>query len=98
MKRILQPLILLVAALLFSDIGLSAARAQNTQYFDVNVDAPESGVWDAMAYSWDAIEPYWNANPDGSGAGPGTTAAWVNGDHAVFSAGTDGVGLRYGVN
>ena len=98
MKRILQPLIPLVAALLYSDTSLSAARAQNTRYFDVNDDAPQSGVWDAMPYSWDAIERYWNANSDGSGAGPGTTAAWVNGDHAVFSAGSDGAGLRYGVN
>src|SRR4051812_45952722 len=99
MIGILRRLTCLVAAILFfSPIRLWAVQPVNTRHFDVNDDAAGSGVADQMAYAWDTFQPYWNANSDGVGAGPGATAVWVNGDNAVFSAGNDGAGLRYGVN
>src|SRR6185369_12865848 len=89
---------LLVTASLVLPFCLTTVRAQNTRYFDVNDNGAGSGVQNDGTYSWDTAALYWNPNADGSGAGPGTTAAWVNGDDAVFSAGSDAVGLRYLLN
>ncbi len=82
-------------------MGLSTARAQNTVYFDVNDTAPESGVVDGTAYDWNStgagIAPaFWNMNSGGVGA-VSPLPSWVNGDTAVFSAGTDATGALYGV-
>src|SRR5262245_20699634 len=99
MTRTSRPLASLVAAILFLfTTSVWAILPPNTRYFDVNDDGPESGVLDGTVYLWDTVEPYWNAGSNGSGSNPGTTAAWVNGDTAVFSAGNDGTGQRYGVN
>jgi hypothetical protein len=94
MKRLTS----LVMAFLTFAIGATIVRAQNTRYFDVNDDTANSGVVDNNSmspYAWDASTAYWNPNADGSGTGPGTTAVWVNGDNAVFSAGADATGHRY---
>jgi len=89
-----------VAALLILAANLSTSNAA-IKYFDVNDDATGSGVADGTGYAWDTTTVTgtsgWNpTNADGTGAGPGTTVAWVNGDDAVFSAGTDANGALYG--
>jgi autotransporter-associated beta strand protein len=67
-------------------VGFQLAGAQNTVYWDVNGSAPGAGesspgftdgVW--------GTDPFWNSAADGTSA----TGAWVAGDNAVFSAGSD---------
>src|SRR6478736_7922804 len=82
-------------------ICAATAGAQNTRYFDLNDHVADSGVTNnaaPTAFPWDTSTANWNPNADGSGAGPGTTVPWVNGDNAVFSAGNDAAGLRYFIN
>ena len=86
------------AALLYLAIGLSPARAIDPVfYLDINDDTIDSGITDGSLVTWDLAQTNWNPNADGGGAGPGTTVAWVNGKDAVFAAGTDTTGIRYGI-
>ena len=78
-------------------IGASTASAA-VQYFDVNDNGADSGIANGSIYPFDTAALTWNADPNGGGANPGTTVAFVNGNDAVFSAGTDGAGLLFGVN
>ncbi len=90
----------LATASLILALGSSMARAQNTVYFDVNDQAPGSGV-EGNNYQWNldglGLAPaFWNLDPDGVGAVT-PLPSWVNGDHAVFAAGTDATGVLYGL-
>src|ERR1700730_8607365 len=57
-------------------------RWWGTLYWD-NISIPNG-----QSGTWDTTNPFWNANPTGLPAGPLTS--WVQGDSAVFSAGTLG--------
>jgi autotransporter-associated beta strand protein len=92
----------LVAASLLLAIGISTSQAANW-YFDQNDDVAGSGVA-SQVYNWTldgsgAGPGFWNTNnADGTQASPGlNTALWVNGNDAVFSAGTDAAGVTYGL-
>jgi autotransporter-associated beta strand protein len=86
--RILGAVIAILAA------GATSAHAA-TGYFDVNDTGTESGVTNDSVYTWDTGTTLnWNPVADGTG----TAIAWANGDDAVFSAGGDAIGQRYGVN
>jgi autotransporter-associated beta strand protein len=81
-------------------IAILAAGATSAHaaigYFDVNDTAADSGVADDNVYPWDTVATNLNWNPVADGTG--SAVAWTNGDDAVFSAGGDGIGKRYGVN
>ncbi len=99
-RRISQVTATLFAASLVLAIGLSAVKAANTVYFDVNDTAPGSGVV-GQVYNWttdgSGLAPaFWNMDPGGVGAVT-PLPSWVNGDNAVFSAGSDADGQTYGV-
>lgn len=64
-------------------LQLSAATA-GTLYWDTNGNTPGSGN---AGGSWTAAAN-WSTSADGDTA----TQLWVNGENAVFSAGTDGIG------
>ena len=83
-----------VVAVLVLFVAATMAQAA-TRYFDVNDDATGSGIPNTSAQAWNTITANWNPNADGSGAGPGTTVPWSNGDDAVFSAGSDSNSIRY---
>lgn len=88
----------LIAAALFLATGLTA-RAQTNYYFDVNDDAAGSGITNGSIYPWDTTSLSWNTiNADGTQASPGLNVAWVNGNNAIFAAGTDATGSLYGIN
>ena len=74
--------------------GRMAPADAAVRYFDVNDTGAESGVVTDQIYTWDTAALNWNPVADGSG----TAVAWVNGDDAVFSAGSDAVGSLYGLN
>jgi autotransporter-associated beta strand protein len=81
MKRALL-LLTTLASLAFSSASLQAALS----YWDGNGTDPGAGIAPTGQWGTDATDnPYWNS----SSLGTGPTNAWVNGDTAVFSAGTD---------
>lgn len=67
--------------------GVASTALSADVYWDLNGSAP--GVGDIGGGfndgTWDAVNTYWNPLADGTG----TTQAWVDGDVAHFSAGTD---------
>jgi autotransporter-associated beta strand protein len=71
-----------VACLLVGNVGLAQSL-----YWDVNGALAGSGG-PAPTGSWDGVSANWNLNSSGTG----TTTAWVAGDTAMFSAGTDATG------
>lgn len=75
---------LLRAALLTATASVFTAPAA-TLYWDANGSAAGSGN---IGGFWEVGLGNWNANADGTGS----TTNFNNGDSAVFSAGTDGVG------
>jgi autotransporter-associated beta strand protein len=85
----MKKLILLVLSILPGVYCASAA----TVYFDVNGDTTGSGVT-AGTYTWGAANALWSTNA----AGEAPTAVWVNGDSAIFSAGSDAAGQAYILN
>ncbi len=64
-------------------VAAGTASAQNTVYWDINGATAGSGN---AGGTWNS--PSWSLDPTGAS----DTAAWVDGDSAVFSAGTDGTG------
>lgn len=62
---------------------LCSSAFAGTSYWDANFTAAGSGNAGA---TWDGAN--WTTDPTGSSA----TSGWVNGDNAVFSAGSDGTG------
>ena len=85
MKTIAKASVTLIAVTLALFFASSAEAA--TKYFDVNTTGNGSGVANNVSYAWSGA--YWSASSGGTAA----TAAWVNGDDAVFSAGTDATGF-----
>ncbi len=74
------------ALLLVLSVGLYTAHGQSTVYWDVNGNAAGGGPDGGGFYDgiW-GTDPFWSTDPTGNAA----TNAWVAGDNAVFSAGTD---------
>jgi hypothetical protein len=99
MKRLTS----LVITALAMAVAVSTTQAA-PWYFDQNDNAAGSGVA-AQAYNWTtdgsgAAPAFWNTNnADGTQANPGLNVSqWVNGNDAVFSAGSDAAGVRYLLN
>jgi fibronectin-binding autotransporter adhesin len=76
-----------MAVLLIVATGASMAQAQTKYYWDRNDGVPGANPGDPSFGdgTWDALANNWSLNSDGSGA----NIPWVNGNDAVFSAGTD---------
>ncbi len=75
-----------LTALLAGSTTLSSQAA--TKYWDINGSTPGVGV-DGSGFNdgtWDFATPNWSQ----SAAGDVATEAWLAGDDAIFSAGTDG--------
>jgi hypothetical protein len=74
------------AFLLILSAGMYSAQAQGTVYWDVNGNTAGGGPDGGGFYDgiW-GTDPFWSTDPNGNAA----TNAWVPGDNAVFSAGTD---------
>jgi fibronectin-binding autotransporter adhesin len=73
------------ATFLLLAVGAISANA-TVKYWDRNDGNP--GGLNPTTFgdgTWDTVSANWNTNADGSGA----NTVWVNGDDAVFSAGTD---------
>src|SRR5687768_2748295 len=62
----------------------SAAEAQ-TFHWDVNNSFPGASIGGFADGIWDTSTPNWSVDPDGEAL----TEPWIDGAHAVFSAGTD---------
>ncbi|MCX6955928.1 MAG: autotransporter-associated beta strand repeat-containing protein [Verrucomicrobia bacterium] len=65
-----------------------SARSQTTVYWDLNGTTAGAGTTPTGAWNT-AGAAFWNTNSTG---GAGTFASWTQGNHAVFSAGTDATG------
>jgi fibronectin-binding autotransporter adhesin len=92
-------LIFLLAVPLVLAFRLLAAQALNTVYFDVNGTSSNSGVVPSI-YNWTtdgsgALPAFWNLDPGGVGTGANP---WINGDRAVFAAGSDVTGVHFGLD
>jgi fibronectin-binding autotransporter adhesin len=72
-------------------IGLLSRQAHAAyEYFDLNGTTAGSGVANGGSYTWEGSN--WNTN---NLSGTSSTHSWVEGDIAVFSAGTDANGDAY---
>src|SRR5439155_6377823 len=81
-----KTVLLLLSLVTFCSASVQAA----IKYFDVNGATAGSGVT-ATTYTWGPTDALWSTDP----AGASGTAIWVNGDSAIFSAGSDAAGNAY---
>lgn len=77
-----------LAAALLLVVGLSTAQAQQTLYWDLDSSTPGPGG-PAPTGNWDLGSGNWTT--DSAGAIDTTGITWAANDHAIFSAGTEGV-------
>jgi fibronectin-binding autotransporter adhesin len=65
-------------------VPMARVAGQGTLYWDANGATDGSGN---IGGNWGA-ELNWSSDPDGASA----TVGWTDGNHAIFSAGSDGIG------
>ncbi|MBN8458066.1 MAG: autotransporter-associated beta strand repeat-containing protein [Verrucomicrobia bacterium] len=85
--RAIRPLSLVVTTVFCAPLAMAA-----NLYWDTNGDVPGSGnaggLWDATSFNWNTDA----AGGDNDGGTADTSTPWTDGNDAVFSAGTDGIG------
>src|SRR5262245_1574041 len=73
-------------------VACSSMAFADTAYWDVNGADTTGAGGPAATGAWNTTTGLnWNKDPNGDNT-MGPTAAWVNGDTAVFSAGSDATG------
>ncbi len=74
----------------FAALTVSSSVFAADAYFDINGATAGSGATAAATSAWDTTTASWSADSTGASA----TTAWINGDSAVFSAGSDAANVR----